>query len=282
MRWIAVVAVLAAVAGIAVGMLATSSLRWRRRTTRVVAQLHAEPSARELAVVSETELATLPPVVARYFRFALPPGQRPIQQARVGQTGEMDLGGDKGWKPFDAVEDFHVDRPGFVWDAKLHMAPLTDVFVRDSYVAGEGSMSGRVAGLVRVIDLHGTPEIAKGSLQRYLAEAVWLPTSLLPSAGVVWTSIDERTARATLTDGAVSASFDFRFGARGEIVGGSAMRYRETDGRLVPTRWDGEFSQYARVHEMMIPMHGDVAWMLPEGRAPYWRGDLNSVDYVLR
>jgi hypothetical protein len=36
---------------------------------------------------------------------------------------------------------------------------------------------------------------------------------------------------------------------------------------------------YKRVDGFMIPTTGEVAWVLPEGRAPYWRGQLIDVRF---
>ena len=49
-------------------------------------------------------------------------------------------------------------------------------------------------------------QMAQASLQRYFAEARWVPTALLPSERVVWTTIDDSRALATLGAGQVSAS----------------------------------------------------------------------------
>jgi hypothetical protein len=173
-----------------------------------------------------------------------------------------------------------VQPPGFVWDATIHMAPLVPVRVRDEYVAGEGAMLGKVAALVPVADQRGTPEMAAGALSRYLGEAVWLPTALLPSAGVSWAAIDDSTARATLTDGETMVSADFHFGARGEIVGTTMSRFRDVNGRGVLTPFEGRMGgAYRRVSGMMVPEAGEVAWLLPAGRFAYWRGRLVDAAY---
>ncbi len=49
-------------------------------------------------------------------------------------------------------------------------------------------------------------------------------------------------------------------------------RYRDVDGKCVPTPWEGHFRQYERVEGVMVPREGEVAWILPEGRLSYWRG----------
>ncbi len=136
-----------------------------------------------------------------------------------------------------------------------------------------------VAALVTVVEQHGTPEMAAGALQRYLVEAPWLPTALLPSAGVVWTAIDERTARATIRDTGIRVSVDFHFGPQGEIVGMTTDRYRDVHGMSVLTPWVGRFSRSARVDGMMVPREGEVGWTLPDGPSPYWRARIVESRY---
>ena len=159
------------------------------------------------------------------------------------------------------------------------MLPLLRVHVRDSYTNGKGAMRARVGGLFRIVDQHGTPEIAAAALQRFLAEAVWVPTALAPRPGLVWSPIDDTTSRVTLTDGPSTVSLDMTFGASGEIVGTSGMRFRDVKGRPVLTRWVGEHREYRRIENMMIPTSGEVAWVVDEGRVPYWRGRLVEVRF---
>ena len=63
-------------------------------------------------------------------------------------------------------------------------------------------MHAALLGLVTLADIRGTSEVAQGELLRFLAEAAWYPTALLPSQGVRWEALDGISARATLTDGA--------------------------------------------------------------------------------
>jgi hypothetical protein len=225
------------------------------------------------------ELDGLPAPVARYFAFALTPGQPLVRRARLEHAGEF-LVRAGAWNPFTSVEELVVRPPGFVWDATVRVAPLVGVRVRDSYHDGVGAMHGAVAGLVPVVDQRGTPEMAEASLQRYLAEAPWAPTALLPSQGVAWTPLDERSARATLTDGGVTAVVDFHFGDGGEIARTSAMRYRDVQGTLTRTHWVGHLREYARRDGMMVPEAGEVAWVLPDARVPYWRARITLASYV--
>ena len=52
---------------------------------------------------------------------------------------------------------------------------------------------------------------------RFFAEAAWYPTALLPSQGVRWVAVDDRSANATIVDGALTLTLLFRFNDDGLI-----------------------------------------------------------------
>jgi hypothetical protein len=227
------------------------------------------------------QLAGLPDPVARYFEFALELGQPLIRSARIEHQGEMRIGGlEAPWRPFTSAQHVSTDPPGFVWDATVRMAPFLSVRVRDVYLDGAGSMQARLAGLIPVVDQSGSPEMAAGSLQRYLAEAPWFPTALLPRPGLTWEPIDRTRARAILTDGETTVSLEFHFAVNGAIERTfTPARYREVEGAYVPTPWAGAYREYARVEGLRVPREGEVEWVLPEGRLSVWRGRVQRTEY---
>ena len=66
------------------------------------------------------------------------------------------------------------------------MFPGLVTYVHDTFIGGEGRLHASMLGLFTVADVQGGGEIARGELMRYLAEAIWYPTALLPSQGVRW------------------------------------------------------------------------------------------------
>jgi hypothetical protein len=140
-------------------------------------------------------------------------------------------------------------------------------------------MLGRLGGVINVVNEGGTPEMAQSALARWLGEAAWFPTAFLPGEGITWRAIDDSTARATVTDGALSVSADFQFAGSGELIGMSAMRYRDVNGRGVLTPFEARYTSFARREGVMIPSSAEVAWLLPEGRYAYWRGEPASLRY---
>jgi hypothetical protein len=235
----------------------------------------------EASTFDVARLAGLPAPVARYLAFALSPGQRMIARAHLRSSGTF-AAKPNAWAPFTADQEVRTEPPEFVWHARIAMMPLVPVRVRDRYVGGQGSTRAAIAGLVPVVNLHGTPETAAASLQRYLAEAVWYPTALLPGDALSWSAIDDRSSRVTLTDGPTTVSLDVTFGPAGEVETISTMRYRGTKGTLVLTPWVGHHRDYERLSGMMIPTSGEVAWVLSGRPEPYWRGRLTSATFDWR
>ena len=56
-------------------------------------------------------------------------------------------------------------------------------------------------------------------------------------------------------------------------------RERTVGGKLIATPWEGRWSDYQRRDGMMVPMSGEVAWILPGGPKPYWRGRITALSY---
>ncbi len=137
-----------------------------------------------------------------------------ITAAAVGveHAGSFNVSGTgERWKPFTSSQRVVTRRPGFVWDARVRMAPATSLFVHDAYVAGDGVLTAGLFGLMTVMDQPRTPELAHGELMRFFAEAAWYPTALLPSQGVAWEPIDGDRAVAELRDGATTVRLVFEF-----------------------------------------------------------------------
>lgn len=272
------IVVLILVLGVTVGV---AGVRWRAATTALIGRLgsttgHAAP-APDLA----REIDGLPQPVARYFRLVLGTHPPLVRTARATWRGDFLLRpGPSGWRSFRATQVYRTRPPGFVWSARIRMAPGIDVLVRDAFVDGGGVMRGAILGVLPVVDTHGTAELAAAALQRYLGEAVWFPTGLLPRYGVQWTPLTDSTARASLTVASTSVSLDFRFGRDGLVESiYSAARFRDVDGTAVPTPWEARVGQYVEHAGLKVPSTGEAAWLPPDGRQAYWRGTLVDLAY---
>ena len=230
---------------------------------------------------SPDELAGLPAPVQRYFRAVLTDGQSIVTAVTLTQSGMFNLGSTVDqWKPFTAKQAFATARPGFVWNANITMFPGVPVRVVDAFIAGEGLLRPTLLGLYSMGTIQGKGEIARGELLRHFAESVWFPTALLPSQGVVWQPVDDTSATATMTDGPITVTMLFRFGADGLIstihVDGRATTVG-TATVLMP--WECRMSNYQTRNGMRVPLTGEVLYITPQGEKPYFKGTIETIEY---
>ena len=264
-----------------VGLTAYGSWRWNEGSAALLARLEAARVPHAVARYDARELHGLPAPVQRYFRAALTDGQAVITAVSIRHAGKFNMSATaEQWKPCTSEQRVITQRPGFDWDARVMMFPGVPVHVHDAYIAGTGLLHGAVLGLVPVVDMADTPEMARAELMRFFAEAAWYPTALLPSQGVRWEAVDDSSAHATLDDGPLTLKLLFRFNADGLIDTVRAeARERVMSGKTVNAPWQGRYWRYALQDGMRVPQQGEVVWVLPEGDKPYWRGRTVSATY---
>jgi hypothetical protein len=279
LTWLVLVAALLAIA--ALGLTAFGASRWAATTQALTARLEAGRMPPSPARYDASELEGLPAPVQRYFRAVLEHGQPIVTAATVEMTGTFNLSASgEQWRPFTSRQRVTTRRPGFLWDARVAMLPGLAVRVVDSYIVGEGLLIASVQGLVTMADLRGGGDIARGEFMRWFAEAAWYPTALLPSQGVRWEAVDDRSANATLADGPITLTLLFRFDEAGLIASFRAeARSGMVNEVMVQAPWEGRFSNYRVRDGMSVPFAGEVSWMRPDGRKPYFKGVVTALGY---
>ena len=267
---------LAASAGL--GLAAAFAVRRRRVSNQIDDLLdHLETEQGRVArdPYDPDDVGSLPAPVRRYFETVLTAGQLHVNSVQITQEGTFRLGGaDADWHPFTASQTYTVSPPGYVWDADIELAPGLSARVLDAYVAGEGRLRANLLGAVAVASAGPDQQTNEAELQRYLTEAPWFPTALLPAAGVSWDGIDDRSARATITDGDVTATATFHFDEDGYVTRVTADRYRQDTGSI--GSWIGYHRSYEIHDGMKVPTEAEVSWETTDGVVPYWRGRITE------
>lgn len=281
MWWKIILLVIVGLTVIIIVALVYGFIRWQNGTKVMHNNLNAARIPIAPKAYDSKEIDGLPAPVQSYFRAVLKDGQPMVATVSVEHTGTFNMSEtSEQWKPFTSTQRVITHRPGFDWEARIQIAPGLAVKVHDAYIAGEGILHASLFGLVSLANMRGTPEAAQAELMRFFAETAWYPTKLLPSQGVRWESVDDNSAKATLKDGETKLTMLFRFDENSLIESVRAeARGRIVSGAVIPTPWEGRWSHYEFHDGMLIPLEGEVAWILPEGPKPYWRGSITKLSY---
>lgn len=271
-QWIAL-GVVGAAGAFAIG-------RWHEvmLATQLEHSLRSGPSATSGKRVDLAQLSDLPAPVARYFRRVLTDQMPLIKAVTLRQSGMLRTETTSDvWRSFVAEQLVVPGAPGFLWNAKVRMPLGLHVRVLDSYHSGMGS--GRISfqSALRMAAQAGGPELDSSALQRYLAEAPWYPTALLPMSGVSWGPIDEQTALATVTAHTLRVSIEFRFDEADEVSGiYTRGRFRRVNGRYQLTPWEGHFTRYVMRSGVRVPAEGEAGWYDNGSWLAVWKGRIDD------
>jgi hypothetical protein len=231
--------------------------------------------------VPDPDLDATPPVVARYLRRALGDDHRAVRVARLRQAGVLRTSPRSArWLSFTAEQAVTPPAVAFTWNARVRVAPLVHVNVRDAYADGEGAGQVRLFSLLPLGGARGGEAMNSGSLHRYLAEAVWYPTALWPSRGLRWAPLDASKALATLTDRGTTVSLAFSFDEAGDVAGiHTPGRWGKFEDGYRQAPWEGHFRGYGERAGLRVPAEGEVGWYDAGRWECVFRGRLTDARY---
>jgi hypothetical protein len=261
---------LPALAGLAVLAGTCAQLAGHRAFARLVRRdvqaLHAGATPSRAGVVTEQMLADLPEPVRRYLRYAGVVGKPSPRTVWLHQKGRMRPGPGQPWMPLAAEEHYSVQPPGFVWAGTLRLGGLPVGRARDMYAGGKGRMLVKVASLWPVVDASGE-QTDQGSMMRYLSEMIWFPAAFLGD-NIAFETIDDTSARVTLTDHGRTAAGTLVFDREGRLTDFVAKRYRTPDASS-PEAWSTPITGYGEYEGLKLPSRGKAIYRLPGGDFEY-------------
>ena len=251
-----------------------SHWRWNDRIEADVSRLSAA-AARDVVVVTEEMMTSLPAPVRRYLAYTGVVGKPIPSTVRLSQRGRIRNDAGASWMNLEAVQHYSTRPPAFVWKASFPTRNLPVVLGRDAYLDGEGSILMKVLSLFTVADEHGEA-LREAALMRYLNEMMWFPAAFLGN-NVAWTPIDDTSATATIDDRGMSATATLFFDADGRLVNFRATRFN-TATRTMET-WETPVTGYGEFGGLRLPSKGSAVWKLADGDFAYIELEIVEIAY---
>jgi hypothetical protein len=223
-------------------------------------RLRGEPEP-PLPQFTDAEMEGLQPPVRRHLTHAIAAGTPLSPCARLSMRGTIKLG---RWLPFRARQVLHPHK-GFIWTARVAGV----IAGSDQYLHGTGGMDWKLAGLLRVAHAEG-PDVSRSTAGRGGAEAIWLPTAMLPRHGVRWTAHDDTHITAHHQLDETPLDVHHTLGPDGSIQSLVFDRWGDPD---KAGRWDwhpfgGEITAQHTFAGLTIPSSGRMGWHYGTDRWP--------------
>ncbi len=230
------------------------------------------------AAFATDEVEGLPGPVQRYLRWAVLPGTPLARAARLRMRGHIKLG---RWLPFSAEETL-APHAGFVWPASV----LGVMAGSDRCVHGDGGMDWKLLGRRTVVHAEG-PDVSRSAAERGAAEAIWVPTVLLPRFGVTWEAIDHSHLVARYGMGEHPVENHLHVDPdTGRLLRFHLDRWGDPDetGTWRPVPFGGDATGWRTFGGVTVPSAGRVGWFygtrdfVPRGE--FFRYEITGLELV--
>jgi hypothetical protein len=230
------------------------------------------------AVVTEADLATLPPLMQTYLRRVGAVGRPRVRNLRVRFDAQMRSSATSPWMQSTATQYEFFDPPArlFYMNATRSGVPL-DVFHR--YVDGAATFQVRIASLFSMVDKSG-PVLTRAETVTLMNDIVVMAPAAALELTFTWTTVGERSLLGTFANAGHTVSATLTFDAAGDLVGFLSNDRTQEDAqgsRDVP--WSTPISSYREVDGIRIGALGDANWVETSGEWTYGKFEIRSIAY---
>ncbi|WNG45915.1 hypothetical protein F0U60_18705 [Archangium minus] len=246
----------------------------------VAAELAKHP-ANSPGLITENDIAGLPPPVQRYFRASGFIGKPHTLNVRIHWSGmQLKRSSDAGWMKLSCQQFNSVPEPMRIALMKGRMVGVIPFEGRDKYQDGQGNMLIKLMKLITVGDSRGT-YMDESALVTVLSETFMAPSFALQSY-IKWQPVDEQSARAELTHNGITVGGTFHFNEADELVRFDTND-RWQDGKP-PKKlpWSAHLEGYRVAQGILYPTRVSATWHGPAGDYTYVTGTIDSLEFNVK
>jgi hypothetical protein len=206
--------------------------------------------------VTESDLAHLPPAVARYLRRCGVVGRPQVHNFVVEMDAELNRGPGQAWMRTPVLQVSFVDHPTrlFLLRTTMHGVPVTGLH---EYSDSGASMDIRLLGLLHLVDAHGDA-FARAETVTVLNDFCVLAPAVLIDDRFTWETLDAQRVRVTFHNGGRVVSAVLSFDDAGDLANfASSDRHAlDSDGEV----WSTPLRAYHEFGVARLASVGDAIW----------------------
>lgn len=244
----------------------------------VAAEFAAQPMQASGEAVTTADLDALPDPVRRYVTRSGAVGRQRPRNMRVVMDANMYR--KPGQPPMRArsVQYSFFGRPTriFLMEARMFGLPVRALHV---YREEAATFTVRVASTVNMVNLSG-PEISAAETVTVLNDMCLMAPGALLDPRLVWTGVDDRTARVLFTNGPHRVTATVEFNDDGELINfWSDDRPDSSSGHFTPMRWSTPVSEHGDAGGLHLLRRGGAVYERPDGPFMYGDFSLDTIDF---
>ena len=216
----------------------------------------------------------------RFFRSVIKDSIDIPKFITVNQTAKFKTDFNSDWRSLKATQYYTSEIPNFIWVSEMETSQFFWINAIDSYVNGKGNMLIKLNSSITVADSWGV-ELDKSGLFRYISEAVFFPSKLLPSKNLLWNILDSNKAEIKFINHDNSIVAKLYFNSEFKISKIETYdKYRALEAGFEKSLHTVYFSNYKIVNDLFeVPTSMEVEWDLASGKFKYGKFDIENISY---
>ena len=231
-------------------------------------------------ILTENDIAHLPPIVQSYLRYTKSVGQPRIKNFRATFTGGMRSKPSDEFMQLQSVQYNFCSQPSryfFMTAAKMGL-PATGVHIYQNQTA---TFEVKMLNWFAVVDAKGN-KMNQSETVTLLNDMCCIAPGTLVDDRLKWENINDTTARVTLTNGDISVSAELYFSKNGELQNFISKDRYHTDGKIYENYpWATPLSDYRMLSGYLLPGKAKLIYQRPDGDFTYGELEYKSVRFNL-
>jgi len=253
---------------------ASHRAEYQRRTATALRE--AEPGA----VVTETDLAHLPDLVAEHVRRSGAIGQPRVRSVAARFHGRIRSGANARWMTYtgEQVNTFGpAPSRSFLMDATMFGLPVDVLHVLTGPTA---TMRVKLCSVLPMVNAAG-PDMDRAETVTLFNDLCILAPAALIDAPITWQPLDEDHVRGDFTNGpqTVTADLTFQDGDLVDFISEDRLSTSRDGSTLTPQPWSTPVRDYRTLGTRRLATHGEGNWHTtdPQGQYTYLEYNLDTI-----
>lgn len=231
-------------------------------------------------ILSESDIAHLPPIVQKYLYYTKSVGQPKVKNFRAEFSGGMRGKPEDDYMKFHSVQYNFYEKPSryFFMEASKMGLPATGLHLYQNETA---TFEVKMLNWLKVVDAKGD-KMNQAETVTLFNDMCFIAPATLIDRRIFWESIDDTTVKGIYKIGNISISAVLFFNDKGELKNFISNDRYETDGNYYNSYpWATPVEDYKMMNGYFLPGKAKLIYRKPEGDFTYGEMEYISVKYNL-
>lgn len=265
---------------LSVALVGLGSYLMHNEFTKRVKKDFMENNVLSTEILSENDMAHLPPIVQKYLYYTKSVGQQKIKNFRAEFIGGMRSEPEEEYMKLQSVQYNFYLKPSryFYMTASKMNLPATGLHLYQNETA---TFEVRLLNWFKIVDAIGD-KMNQAETVTLLNDMCFIAPATLIDSRISWQVLDDTTVKAQFKNERITVSAVLYFNELGELVNFISNDRFDTDGKKYNNYpWATPVTDYRTINGYFLPGRAKLIYQKPEGDFTYGELEYKSVKYNL-